>query len=657
VKRACLPALALLAGYGILFAMAALGRGPVAFDDHPGQLYRAWHVVLQGFAPWRWDEGWWGGYPELQFYPPGPAYATALLHLASLGRVTVEGAYQTVVWIAYLAPALTAFLVLAALLGDGWRALPGAFVAMTLSAGLASGVDGGVRTGMVAARLGAALLPLLALVLRRFADGSSIDAPPATSGTRMPLAVMPLIATVALTHPAHVPAAAVLVLIVAWLRPAVHARGIRSPRWPRLACSTLAPPLLALTGAAALTGFWSVPLLARLGETRALAWGRLTAGDFGLDLLTRPLLLVLLALAVVAWWLARSPMERVITAWPWAMALVVALDAVVAEPLGVRWLPADRLIDSAWVAVVLAAGVAIGKLVERGSHRPALALAAIAALVVVSVPGHALTLWPRASDWPTLPAVVRGGRLQDLWSALRRAPAGRVLFVRSAVPLVFGTEWYRPHSHVTSLTPLVTGRPIVNGTFTHPSPIAALVYGGSARPAPIRELVERRDGLTLFGRRLDALDRTTFDRYADALGAAVVVAVDDDVPALARLEGSGALTRISTTPPFVVYARPVPIALPTSHGAARWTLRVRGEPGHWVSARVTYYPLWRVTEGIDARPTRRGELGDLQVQIAGRDPVLDLSYGPGAAELGGVGLSALAALVWVGALATRFGRR
>ena len=68
--RSCLP-LALLLAYGVAFASWALGLSLIGFDDHPGQLYRVWQVVKLGPAPWTWNPGWWGGYPELQFYPPG----------------------------------------------------------------------------------------------------------------------------------------------------------------------------------------------------------------------------------------------------------------------------------------------------------------------------------------------------------------------------------------------------------------------------------------------------------------------------------------------------------------------------------------------------------------------------------------------------------
>src|SRR6185369_8402111 len=129
---AALPAAALLA-YGMAFAAAALGRSLPAYDDHPGQLQRLWHVVTLGPAPWAWSPAWWTGYPELQFYPPAFAYAGALLHSVSFGAVSVPAAYVALLWLACLAPGLTTLFALARVQRSAWRALPASFVALTLS--------------------------------------------------------------------------------------------------------------------------------------------------------------------------------------------------------------------------------------------------------------------------------------------------------------------------------------------------------------------------------------------------------------------------------------------------------------------------------------------------------------------------------------------
>ena len=619
-----------------VFGIAALGGSPLAFDDHPGQLYRAWLVATRGFTPWQWNDGWWAGYPELQFYPPGFAYATAALHHGSLGALGIDAAYHVLVWLAYAAPGFATFLLLARLLGNGWAALPGAFVALTLSAGLASGVEGGVHVGMGAARLAWAALPLLLWLLAR------------SPGELRPVAPAAIVAVAAivLTHPAHAPAA-VITVALAGLADADRRRGLRRALW--------------ITGcAAALTAFWTVPLVARIGETRALAWGDL-ATLLG-ALARQPLVLLTVALAVVATRRASTSAERLVTRLPWTLAALVAIQALALDPLGIAWLPADRLVDSAVLAIVLAAGLAAGHAVNRVSraaHRaPVAALAAIVIATVLSLPGEALTLWPKRGAWPTLATTERGLRLPELWARLQAAPPGRVLFTRSGVPLVYGTEWWRPHTHVTALAPRFTARAIVHGTFTHPSPIAALVYRGDAGRGPIRALAETRDGHALFGRALAQLDAPTFDRYVERLGVSAVVALDDDAAMLPFVEDNPRFRRMPAPAPFRLYTRGA-VAVPVPDGDGRWTLATESEAGAWTTARMAYYPLWSAWDAGTRLPTRRGELGDLEVRVGRAGAPVTLRYAPGLPERAGVVVSAIAAGAWMVALVTtvRRGRR
>jgi hypothetical protein len=629
-RVATLAPLLLLLGYATAFAGAALGRSPIAFDDHPGQIYRLWHVTSAGPAPWSWSWGWWTGYPELQFYPPGFAYAGALMHTATLGALGIGATHQVLVWIAYAAPGVTAYALLARTLGSGWLALPGSLVALTLSLWptLTSGVEGGVHVGMVPARVGWALLPLLAAVLTRWTEGGPF---PGRS-------VAPLAAAVALTHPAHLPAAAVIVGLAAVVAPG---------RWRRAATA-----LGWLSLGALLTAFWTLPLLARLDSARALAWGELTLASLRDTILGHPLALALLALAVVAIGLARSPAERMVAALPWAVAAIVALDLVAAEPAGLRWLPAARVLDAFWLALVLAAGLGAGRLLERLNARlafpeSATALAGVAVAVAISLAGHdTLTLWPRAGAWPSDATLERGLRLPALWTTLRAAPEGRVLFVRSGVPLVFGPEWWRPHTHVTALAPVRAGRAIVNGTFTHPSPIAALIYRGDAGRGPIRELVERLDGRTLFGRPLESLDAATLDVYARRLRISAVVALDEDLPRLSALADHPRFATRRDEPPFVVWLGS-PAALPERLDTERWRVRVDRSGDGWASTGVAFYPLWAASAAGASVETRRGALGDLEVRVPVGTTAVELAYRPAVAEWTGVALTALGLVAWL----------
>jgi hypothetical protein len=62
-----------------------------------------------------------------------------------------------------------------------------------------------------------------------------------------------------------------------------------------------------------------------------------------------------------------------------------------------------------------------------------------------------------------------------------------------------------------------------------------------------------------------------------------------------------------------------------------------------VSTRTAYYPLWRARDADAPVETRRGRDGDLEVKL---DPgsgarAIELEYGPGAPEIGGIVVSAV----------------
>ena len=120
---------------------------------------------MLGPAPWHWNPGWWAGYAELQYYPPLFFYLGYALHGLALGLASPGTLYLILVWLVFLLPAATTYALLARTLGSGWAALPAAFLALLISAGSRSGAEEGVRWGLVAARLGWGLLPLLAFAL------------------------------------------------------------------------------------------------------------------------------------------------------------------------------------------------------------------------------------------------------------------------------------------------------------------------------------------------------------------------------------------------------------------------------------------------------------------------------------------------------------
>jgi len=629
----------LLLVYAVVFGLAALGNGLPAFDDHPGQLYRLHQVIELGWAPWRLNPGWWAGYAELQYYPPGAAWLGAVIHTASLGAFSVPRAYESVVWIAWMLPGITTFALLHRVLGNGWLALPGAFVALTLSAGSRSGVEEGLRWGLVAARLGWGLIPLVALSLVDWVEDAR----------RAPLLAVALLAAIVLVHPAHTPAALALLGTGGWI-----GNGQRGQRVKQAA--------IVAALALGLSALWLFPLLAHLRMALPLAWG--DGSLLGVvRQMGRPLVGVLALTQVAAWISTRRSGDtpiRWLQAFTPAVAAVVALDALMAAAVGALWLPADRLVDSLLLALVIGASLGVPGLAARlprlGHAGLAIALIAGAVLLSPGSPEPALTLWPTRGQWPTYDEVARGDRLDALWQALREAPPGRVLFLRAAVRLDYRPEWWRPHSHITALTPIETGREIINGTFTHPSPVAGLLYTGSAENRPITVLVEERDGVSLFGRPLDSLTAESFRAWADQLGISVVVASEEDAGRVAFLEAGADFSPPRTIGPFRVYVARAPRILPQRTGLQAWRLPTTSLAG-WRAAGFAYSPLWSAESGGRPVPTRRGAGGMLEIEGPGGASDITLHHTPGGAERIGVLISALSVSVLAMSAVRRRGRR
>ncbi len=180
--------------------------------------------------------------------------------------------------------------------------------------------------------------------------------------------------------------------------------------------------------------------------------------------------------------------------------------------------------------------------------------------------------------------MTRGLRMDALWEAIRHAPPGRVLFLRSGVPLDWRPEWWRPHTHLTALTPLRAGRAIVGGTFTHPSPVAGFVYTGSAAPRALTLLAEQRDGQTLFGRPLEALPAETFNHLARSLGVGLIVALEEDLGKAGFLADNPSVTMLSRIGSFRLFAISAAPGQPVQTGDQRWRIPVSTAAVGWVAA-------------------------------------------------------------------------
>ena len=631
--------LVLLLLYGGAFAYAALGRGVPAFDDHPGQLFRLWHALDRSLpsAAWTadWNPDWWGGYPELQFYPPGFAIVGAVIRVMLLWQPSVETVYRLLCAVIFLAPGVTTYALVARVVGNRWLALPPAFLALVVSADLRGGVEAGVRWGALTTRLGVAWLPLLALSLRPWVEGG-----------RVPRWAPPLAALAILSHPSTLPAVVTLLGLATAL--AILARPGRPTGVQALATAGFT---------ALLTAFWSLPFAARRAWVVPLAWGDLSLG-LPADLARRPVLLALGVAALAAWvavGLRRRPFDALIASLP--LVLVAGfLGDVWLFQRGWSGIEPQRLLDGIVHASIWAAGLGVAAIVERAIParadpriRPAVALAMVA-VVAILPDGNArpptVSVWPAAGGWPTLEEVTRRHHLDRLWTGLRGG-SDRVLFLVSSLRLDRDPAWHAPHSHVTSLAPIMAGRETVHGTYTHPSPVAARFYTGQATP-PTRllTLAERLDGKSLLGQPWEQLSVPTFDRFARRLRIGTVVVPSAEVSRV-RFLGLPYVSAGEAAGFTLFERRDRPWPRMERITSRRYRVIVSPTGGVWIPTGIPAYPLWQVKSAAGRLETRVDDWGMLEFRVPVDLFEAELVYTEGWLEWTALGLSLLGGSAWL----------
>jgi len=634
--RVILLALLLLA-YGANFLRSSLSFELLVYDDHPGQFVRLWQgmeSLRQGTWTAQWHPEWFAGYPELQFYPPGFVIIGLLIHGITAAQLNLETVYQLLLCVIYLLPGITTFFLVSALTRSPWVALPPAFVALTLSAGLPSGVEEGLRWGMIGARLGLGLLPLLILSLL-----------PWVRAGRWPIWSPLLLAAILLAHPYQFVTAFLLVLlagvVLAW----------SSAEWRRAAAQTVAVIGLGV----GLTAFWLFPLLFRASDTLPMAWSH---GEW-LNAFSRPILipvLIFYALGVMATFAQRDELQRlrlVIVALPVALLIVAGADQwIIIERLGVLTLDTDRLRDGVVYGSLWAGGLGWAWMVSRiFRNRAPLASLAAVALLAVTPQNHRdpdLTLWPSRQPWPTLRQVETRFQIPVLREALQSAPPGRILFSASGIRLEEGDEWYLPHSHLFAMIPIQTGREIINGTFTHPSPIAGLVYTGSARPKGILQLVEELDGRQLFGQTSAQLDPGRLKHILTQLKVSTLVVPNSDSQLIARLEESNLFKQAVVAGAFRLFYLSEPVNTPIWRDRRTLQFRVPASTGEWAGTGLFAYPLWSATDQNGVLAVRESPERLLEVFVPpGKNVIVTLRYREGAVEWAGLGLTILSLTVWL----------
>lgn len=638
-----LAALAMLSGLALAAAGFLLRNDLFIYGDHPGQFMRFWYPLRVSHRLLGWNPLWYAGYPELQFYPPGFVLLGWLLDLLTVGWLAPFALYQLVLFVAYLLPGVTVYLLLSRVTSQRGVGLVGGVLALAFD-GLWGGATA-VFVGLVAERLAFGLVPLVMLV-----GWQALHAP---RPARWWLGTALALGAILLMHPFHAVAPLLFLTIVAL--------GRRN-RW-RLLGGMVGAGVLA----GGLVAFWLLPLVvhagyaapmlrANLDQTLDWLFGSGIRPYLGAALLSLPLLLVSRLRAARLFVLATLGMGLGLVAFVLFdhLVLVERLDFFLLDPV--------RFSAEIYLAWVLLAGLGLSWIptwFSRGGRQRAGMLLGGLVLVLLlgwlAQPFFAL-LRDQRDPAHFLEQAQQEFGLAGTWEALA-GDTGRVLFASHYLSLG------EVPTSLKAATPYFSGRAIVGGTFSHWSPLARVLWVGHTDVVLLPGQVELIDDVSLGGRPWSAWTDAEFLDFCHDLYVTTVVATWDDAQARAFLDAAPHFVSHFSDEVFVLYRvlDPSP-SLVEVEGRGTATLlraeatalevRVEGAAeDSLLRVRITDYPLWQVQIEDQVLEHHADELGLMAVSLPPGSYDLELSYRPGTAEWLGTGLSLTAAGVWLAAAA------
>lgn len=655
------------AAWGI--ARAYLHPSLLIWGDHPGQFMRMWYPLAQSLPrhAWvvDWNPTWYAGYPELQFYPPGAALLGLLLHLLTLGLLPPEQVYNLIPALAFVLPLFTCFVFLRAALAPlgRWPSRLAGIAAGLLAVSFTpmwGGIDA-VVIGLLGERLAFGMAPLALL-----AGWKIIERP---SRGRLAAAALAL-AALLLLHPFHVPAVVLAVGLYAGVRSRMRAvQRVVSPA----ALGLWAGGWLLLT--AGLAAWWLLPLILRYTPYAAsLVRARPDQVVSWFDAAPVPHLWLAALPALLLLYHPRARVRGTVGALalliPLILGGILVNDRLLLGRLGWSMFDPIRFIAEYYLALILLVGCAVGAAASFFLWRiPPATLAALALLAVALLP-IGPRLWHDLQSHRAVPDHFRAAGLADapilagFWQALADDPGGgRVLFLSNYLKIAWSEDEVLPTT-LYSLTPYLTGREIVGGTFSHWSPVARLLWTGDAWARRLPAQVEAEDDRSLFGIPWEAMDDAGLAARLRALNVTTLVAGPANPRAQAVLDRSPRFRRVWSNGSFTLYhltaAAGVSGGWIDAAGAAarlversprRWVITVDEQtPGATLTLKMAHYPLWRAQAAGRALPIYPTPNGLQQIALPGGAPyTLEVVYRAGWAEWLGAALSA-ASLLLAGAL-------
>jgi hypothetical protein len=576
-----------------------------------------------------------------------------LLNLLTLGKLSTALIYEIVVFAAYALPAFTFYYALRRLKFERRSAL----AAGVLALGFPAFFDGAPAAiiGMVGSRLSFGLNALVFVWAIDFVESRRWR-----SGG---LAALTL-AMAILLHPYHsiglMFALGVYTLCVArrlsLVRATVQIGGIA---------------LLALS----LDAFWILPLIAH--SSGAMIPHIRATLDQTWRVLTDAMLLPYAILALIAMTRVRRESDAarrarliVLIVLPILLsAIMLGWYALFVERLHFYQFDPVRLIGEFYFALILLAALGLSDLGEWLAQRFApLRVRASFAMLSVALASIGLLIpflqtsahFPKANGEPRfLRQAIADYRLDELWNTLRATP-GRVWFTSFYTRLnARGTESFP--TTLAALTPLFSNRQMMGGTFSHWSPIGALMWTGTLDPPALWGLPEDQDDRALFGVPLEKLSDVQVYDYCRRFNITTIVAGVNDFHTRTFLDASPRFQSYYNNGYFFVYrvkeyenawidAQNADVDL-LSFADDEITMRVRAANADAsVTVKVYAYPLWRArTDAGQSLAITRNDLALMRIALPpGENYTVTLRYEEGVAEQVGLLLSILGGTIFMG---------
>jgi hypothetical protein len=241
--------------------------------------------------------------------------------------------------------------------------------------------------------------------------------------------------------------------------------------------------------------------------------------------------------------------------------------------------------------------------------------------------------------------------LPEIWGMVATTP-GRVLFTSH-----YGHLFDVPTT-LKAITPILTGREIVGGTFGLRSPIASLLWSGQLTPAMLRGKIEAEDDKTLAGAAWEAMSDDFLFELTRRFNVTLIVTTATDVRARAFLDASARFKPLWSNGLFTFYGvgdyEPAWVeaeqATATVSRYERTAIDIQineARPDATLAIKVANYPLWQAEVDGQPLPIHTDAYGLMRLSLPPGSYTVRLRYGPGWPERLG-GMITLATVVGMG---------